>query len=577
VSSAKAGAQAALLATRQRCHEDPAFWTFDTGYVLTRDEHDRDSPVKPFPDLPYLRFTLTEWHTGPKLQYVAKSRQLMISWLLAAYGLWTPIHRPASLVLWQSKKEQDAAKMVYRKSPLQARMSFMLANLPSHMQYCVMRVEKSGKLVCAELAEATGEVTERMRRYFNTSAADGNLIFPNGAEVLSLAQGADQVESSVPTLFISDEASLQDEWRSSQAAAQPAIDGDARGITVGTMRLPSDYGEEVSPCAEIDPDNIMRGVARFRSREGVASLRIHYSADPDKDPLTPAGQLWKARQLASGAYEGGELGWRWQQHLEINPEARGGKAVLPALLDDRARSRIVIAPIPFDRRSSWSYASGLDWGARNNAVWLIKGTDPLARRYLVHELSAPGSEIGGIKGMCDQMKKHPLFGKLNGKIQSDPSLWNEDQNQDSGGLVSKAALFARYGVHLQPAASKGQQADEVLTDRLLYYYWAGWEESEFSPLLMIFNTCANTIRNLQRLRYDEYSEALRASRQQKETMRDLHTDEWDACKYEEVQWHDIPKYIAPEIVGSISWHRRQHARESAKPSGDVFGGATRGS
>src|SRR5512139_1252419 len=92
---------------RKRCRADPLFWAFR--FVQTRDEHDKENPVKPLPRLKYLRILLDEFHTGPKLIYVAKSRQLMVSWMLSVYGLHTLMFDPHRLVLFQSKKEEDAA------------------------------------------------------------------------------------------------------------------------------------------------------------------------------------------------------------------------------------------------------------------------------------------------------------------------------------------------------------------------------------------------------------------------------------------------------------------------------------
>ena len=70
---------------RDRCKKDPIFWAFR--YVKTRDEHDKTTPVKRLPKLTYLEALLHEFHTGPRLIYVAKSRQLMVSWMLAITGL----------------------------------------------------------------------------------------------------------------------------------------------------------------------------------------------------------------------------------------------------------------------------------------------------------------------------------------------------------------------------------------------------------------------------------------------------------------------------------------------------------
>ncbi len=348
-------ADAAIQTILDKCAEDPVYFLFNSrGWVKTKDEHDSRAPLKPFPDLSYLRITIRYMNNPDhKLLYIAKSRQLMVSWLLSAYALWTLKFRPYSTILFQSKKLDDAAPMVYQKAPQMARASLMEYNLPEWLK--VVRMPDGSY--------------ERFD--VENGGSYGHIVAPNGSQILALAQGASQVESKVPTLFLNDEASLQDEWASAQAAAQPAIDGDARGITVGTMRLPSDYGEAIAPSWDVDPDALQRGMSEFRTPEGVKGLRIHYTADPNKDPETDIGAAWRRGQLETGAYKGGERGWRWQQHMEINPQSRAGQLVLPKFRD--GESQIVIPSKSFGAMWNWSFDAGLDWGVRNHAVLLIFG------------------------------------------------------------------------------------------------------------------------------------------------------------------------------------------------------------
>lgn len=526
---------------------------YATKYVYTRDEHDAVTPKKPLPDISYLRWVLNHWHTGPKLQYVAKSRQLMVSWLLSIYGLWTIQMRALATVLLQSKKEEDAAKMIYTESPLIGRASFVLVNLPRFLWGCY---DHDGKWV---------DIPD-IRSYVENSSRRGQLVMPNGSKFAALAQGAAQVESWVPTLFLNDEASLQDEWSKAQAAAQPAISGHARGVTVGTMRLPSDYGDEIATCDLVNPDSVMRGISQFVSVSGVSGVRIHYTADPSKDPSTPEGAAWKAEQLASGAYIGGEHGWQWQQHMEINPRVRSGEIVLPAICNERARSRIVIPDIHPARVEAerMMLESGFDWGARNNTVWLLIATDRLGRRYIIHELSVPAKMAGGIPGIAREMKRHPLFEHVNGMIHADPSMWNTDQNTD-GGMRSKAEMFQDYGVFLQTAPSKGQHADDIAINRLNNVYWDGWDDEDFRPTLMICESCVNTIQNWQLLVYDEWSDSVAPEKQKKETIKNRHVDEWDAFKYSECFWTEsTPIYQAPIMPGTLEWYKRGGASKKEK-------------
>src|SRR5258708_7533486 len=67
----------------------------------------------------------------------------------------------------------------------------------------------------------------------------------------------------------------------------------------------------------------MRGVSKRTTRLGFNILRLHYTADPDKDPSTPVGKLWleEAKRGMSDA--------RWRQEHEIDYGALGGQLVFP--------------------------------------------------------------------------------------------------------------------------------------------------------------------------------------------------------------------------------------------------------
>ena len=182
---------AQIEAIRERCRRDVAFYA--TNFLFTRDEHDATSPKKLFPALPYLVWLLRRFQTGPKLQYVAKSRQLMVSWALAVISLHTIQFRALANVFFQSKKEEDAATMIYEKSPLSGRVSFMLSHLPSYLSGCL-----SPDGVWMDLGDP--------QAYLRNNAAFGRITLPNGSEARALAQGASQVESRVISLFCNDEA-----------------------------------------------------------------------------------------------------------------------------------------------------------------------------------------------------------------------------------------------------------------------------------------------------------------------------------------------------------------------------------
>lgn len=519
-----------------RCGESFEYFLFK--YVRTKDEKSPLNPVKRVPEKAYLRYLAKEFQHGPDVQYVAKSRQLMVSWLLCAYSVWKALFQPHALVCFQSKKLEDAARMVFDTTPNVARCSFIVSNLPEWLQICV---EQSGE----ERRTVRLPSDAKMFSY-------GSIKLPNGSIIEALAQGPAQVEGKVPSLYIGDEASLQDEWRQAQAAVIPCISNGGKALTVGTMRMPSAYGEEIAPCDEVDPDTEMRGIAKFRSKDGVAGVRVHYSADPDKDPATPKGAEWFAEELRRmpGGYEGSD----WQQHMEICPQAVTGDRVLPMWF--KIADRVVIDDIPYQQAAVWKLSAGFDFGLRNKTEFLIFANDFDGTRYLVSEVSVVGKDVDGINGIALMMKANPYFERVNGRIHADPSLWNKDQNL-RGGLTCRAQLFADLGVHLVPARTKGRDADDVLLNRILGHYWAGSEDMDtFEPKMFICRSCTGVTSTLPKLMYAEWKAE---HTDKKEQIQSKNADAWDAWKYDEVarpQQAVMGPREAPPC--SFEWYRRKH-------------------
>lgn len=72
----------------------------------------------------------------------------------------------------------------------------------------------------------------------------------------------------------------------------------------------------------------MKGISQRTTKLGFHVLRLHYSADPDKDPATPEGKRWydEARKGMSDA--------RWRQEHELDYGALGGQLVFPDFRED---------------------------------------------------------------------------------------------------------------------------------------------------------------------------------------------------------------------------------------------------
>lgn len=218
---------------QEKCRRSAHYFIFDSRQLKTKDEHDLDRSVKPFPPEPYLRCVLDallvsgrllkpdkaiyliehgysrDWiaslyQTG--LFFAEKSRQIMATWLTCAYILWRCKYHPHQLALVQSKRLDDSVNLVFNKEPRLARMSFMETSLPLYLQSLV----------------------------FPKAGAYGQLFFPNGSRAWAIPEGGDIIRSNTPSLVFSDEAAFQPEFGNSFTAALPAIKGGGQYVGISS-------------------------------------------------------------------------------------------------------------------------------------------------------------------------------------------------------------------------------------------------------------------------------------------------------------------------------------------------------
>ena len=108
-------------------------WVFLTNFCLTLDSHDRNNPIKLFPNRIYLKQLTTLWLEHPLL-VVAKSRQMLATWLFVCLYLWEAINHKGILIFLQSKREEDAIGNYNAATGLLGRTRFVLEHLPKELK-----------------------------------------------------------------------------------------------------------------------------------------------------------------------------------------------------------------------------------------------------------------------------------------------------------------------------------------------------------------------------------------------------------------------------------------------------------
>lgn len=225
----------------QRCRRDPQYFIFSV--LRTKDEHDVLDSCKKFPDELSLRAMLDDYLVSGKffkpeeavysiragtshdflkhiyetgIYFVEKSRHIMATWLTCAYLLWRARSYPHQLIMVQSKREEDAAMLVYDKEPDQARISFLEWALPDELK--VLKLPQAGKYC--------------------------NLYFPNGSKIQAIPEGGHIIRSHNPSVLFSDEAAFQMEFGKAYTAALPAITHGGQLIVVSSAE-PSTFQQLV--------------------------------------------------------------------------------------------------------------------------------------------------------------------------------------------------------------------------------------------------------------------------------------------------------------------------------------------
>ena len=85
------------------CRKDP--WEFLTNYIYTQDPI---LGVRPFPQYEYLKALIEATHREQYL-LVPKSRQMMVSWTMLAYIIWSALFYRPGLYLVLSRNERCSA------------------------------------------------------------------------------------------------------------------------------------------------------------------------------------------------------------------------------------------------------------------------------------------------------------------------------------------------------------------------------------------------------------------------------------------------------------------------------------
>ena len=184
----------------------------------------------------------------------------------------------------------------------------------------------------------------------------------------------------------------------------------------------------------------IRGIRHYRSDSGYHCIRVHYTADRDKDPATEAGQAWLERSLVG--YAGGMRSAAWRREMEIDWDTTGGDLVFPQLAEYEHK---IIIP-PFDIPEDWDLFASFDYGHRNPSSFHVYAIDYDGNVYVIWEYYKAGV---GYRRIANYLRQCPYWARIQLLPIADPSIWaktQHTQSQSIGGeeneMKSIAQLFA---------------------------------------------------------------------------------------------------------------------------------------
>jgi hypothetical protein len=107
----------------------------------------------------------------------------------------------------------------------------------------------------------------------------------------------------------------------------------------------------------------VKGVGSRRTRSGIQILRVHYTADPERDSAWARSERQKYSSQAA-----------WDREQEIIHEAGGGELVFAEILN-RYADKIIIRNPNFQVPPFWKRIGGFDHGKTNPTAALVATVD----------------------------------------------------------------------------------------------------------------------------------------------------------------------------------------------------------
>lgn len=378
----------------------------------------------------YLLFLTRQWQKRGKQQW-KKSRQLRVTWLLAALNLWEALKFKGIKTGYQSKKFEDA------DAYLRDRFWFIYEHIPA--KYLKPRARYISGVIEVFHEEDT--------------------VVPT-SQIMALAEGANQVRQFTFSRLWRDEAAFQTDQKESHGASQPSLEGGGSDLKTsssnGTRTFFYELAEsDVAPGPQTDKRTVFTGVTAWE-RNGYQHLFIHYSADGKKRPGTTKGDEWLPRAKA------GQPTDQWRREMEGEDSVEPGSPVFC----DTERVEFIIQEVRGWLRFFGTWDFGYQWPF--SYVFQIEPIEnPETRKkdlilHVLREFVRPNTEIYEF-GLWVKAERERIFGKRKWTDYGDDA---GRQHSDKGVSIETLQSLG-ITVLSQPTGPGGIRKRNILFQRLI--------------------------------------------------------------------------------------------------------------
>jgi len=221
---------------------------------------------------------------------------------------------------------------------------------------------------------------------------------------------------------------------------------------------------------------VMHGLTLRKTANGIHVAKLHYSANPDRDPqLHPEWKTAERKDYPSQA--------AWDREQEIVDEAGGGELVFADVLVTHW-DKIVIEDPAWRPDPGWDVIGGFDHGKTNPTALLRAYVDFEGNIIFAGEYYMPGREIWQ---HAPDIRRMEDFERME-TVQADPSIFQStsQQVQRPGHAIEWAKSFAELYDELgisNFAKFSGDTSDVSFAGRL-HQHWANLDQR--MPSLRIF-------------------------------------------------------------------------------------------